>query len=33
MSFSFIKPLEAAVVYDKNCKGTVCFALLSIYML
>lgn len=30
MRFSCIKPLEAAVVSDKSCTGTVCFALLSI---
>lgn len=33
MRFSCIKPLEAAAAYDKSCTGTVCFALLSIYML
>lgn len=33
MRFSCIKPLEAAVASDKSCTGTVCFALLSLYML
>lgn len=33
MRFSCIKPLEAVGASDKSCTRTVCFALLSIYML